>query len=477
MLPALLSLGLGAWGTRRGGSMWRDEAVTESVAHRSLSELWLLVQDIDAVHALHYLMVHGWFALWDGGTVALRAPSVLATAVATVGVAAVAGRLVSPRAGFLAGMAYASTPMVQDYALEGRSYALVAACVVWSSWFFVRAVQGGHPGFWGGYAIVATLGCWLNLFAVLAVVAHGVTLRLTRVSSVIQRRFLLSVFCVGAGSAPLGLLAVGQAEAQLGWLSRPGLVEWAGFIAVASVGILLSTVKPTARGSLALRDVALPLLVVPTGLLMLISMIKPYYVDRYVMYSMAGLALLVGAAGDRALHSDGLRKYHRRPLHSWAAVAAIPAVVIAFLAPWHATIRSPEARKDNVLAISEVVNEIAQPGDAVLLMPARRRDWVLHDPVLYGRLNDIALAQSPAASGTLRGVEYPGDQIRRRILAEDRVIALTDPAGQPLDQTSQEKIKRETLQSHFTVCQRVMVHGAEVRLWARDCAGIEIDRG
>ena len=70
----------GLWGIERQDSMWRDESVTYQVAHRPLGELWGLLGHIDAVHGLYYLLMHTVFALWDGGLVALRLPSVLATA-------------------------------------------------------------------------------------------------------------------------------------------------------------------------------------------------------------------------------------------------------------------------------------------------------------------------------------------------------------------------------------------------------------
>ncbi|UGY92786.1 hypothetical protein [Streptomyces gobiensis] len=63
------------------------------------------MQNIDAVHSFYYLLMHGWLAVWDGGLVALRLPSVVATAIVAAGVAAIGKRLVSSRAGLLAGLA------------------------------------------------------------------------------------------------------------------------------------------------------------------------------------------------------------------------------------------------------------------------------------------------------------------------------------------------------------------------------------
>ena len=43
-------------------SFWYDEAATISAAYsRSLSQLWRMLSNVDAVHGLYYLFMHGWF--------------------------------------------------------------------------------------------------------------------------------------------------------------------------------------------------------------------------------------------------------------------------------------------------------------------------------------------------------------------------------------------------------------------------------
>ncbi|WP_206731329.1 glycosyltransferase family 39 protein, partial [Streptomyces sp. C] len=168
-LPPLTAVLLGLWGLPRGaggGSMWRDESTTWQVAHRPLGGLWELLGQVDAVHGLYYLLMHGVFALWDGGPWALRLPSVAGTALAAAGVAAVTHRLAGERAALIAGTAYAVLPPVQAYAQEGRSYALVAAAVAWATYLMLRER-------WAAYAVVLLLGCWLHEFAVLALPAHA----------------------------------------------------------------------------------------------------------------------------------------------------------------------------------------------------------------------------------------------------------------------------------------------------------------
>ncbi|MGW2210432.1 glycosyltransferase family 39 protein [Streptomyces sp. NPDC001781] len=447
LVPASLATALGLWGITRHGSMWRDESVTYQVAHRSLGDLLALLDRIDAVHGLYYLLIHGVFALWDGGLLALRLPSVPATALAAAGVGALGTRLAGPRTGVLAGVLFALLPATQHYAQEGRSYALVTAGVVWATYLFLRGLGSTARGWWVGYGVLLAVACWVHEFAALVLFAHAVTLRLLGAP---WRRWGVAAAGVLVAVAPLAVISAPQAGRQLGWLGRPGPAVWLAFLAVSAAGVLLSRVP-----SLSDRTVtalAVPLLTVPPGLLMTASLIQPWYVDRYVLYALAGPALLAGLALDRL------------PAHLGRAGVCLLAVA---LLPASLAVRAPESREDDVVAVARTVGKLSHPGDGVLFLPSRRREWLMSRPGLHARLDDLALARSPAASRTLQGTELPPAAIRSRLLSTHRVLALADPDGRPLDPFPREEVKRRTLREYFRECERVRVWGAQVVLYVR----------
>ncbi|WP_234321849.1 hypothetical protein [Streptomyces xanthophaeus] len=432
LLPPLLAAALGLWGLTRGGAMWRDESVTWQVAHRPLGGLWELLGQVDAVHGLYYLLMHGAFLAWDGGLWTLRLPSVAATALAAAGVAAVAHRLAGERAALISGLVYAALPPVQMYAQEGRSYALVAAAVVWATYLMLCER-------WTAYAAVLLLGCWLHEFAALALLAHAF-------AAGRSRGWRWSAAAVVALLLPLALVSARQAPQQLGWLGRPSWQDWAAYGVLAAASLLL------ARGAAPdLVRVALPLALLPPGLLMAVSLVHPWYVDRYVLYALAGAALLAGA-----------RLAAVRHWWPWLLAAAL----LVPCAYWSAWLRTPQSRKDDVLAVAAAVRERARPGDAVLFMPSRRREWLLSSPPVYEGLRDVALDRSPAASRSLQGTELPPEAIRAALAASPRVIALLDPEGQPLDPYPAEETKRGALATGFDLCSVTPVHGARVALYA-----------
>ncbi|MEU2790193.1 glycosyltransferase family 39 protein [Streptomyces sp. NPDC007100] len=456
---------LGLWGIRRQGSMWRDEAVTYDMAHRTLAELWPTLQTVDAVHGLYYVLMRGWFLVFDGGVVALRLPSVCAMAVAAAGVTLLGRELAGRRAGLFAGFVFVLLPMVQQYAQEGRSYALVCALVVWSTYLLVRVAARPSRRLWAGYAALSLAACLMHEFAVLVLPAHGAAVVLSGLPRPVRRAWCLVAGAVIVALVPLALFSMGQSE-QLSWLQWPNPVQLVTFTVLVLGGLLCSRV-PVGRAGLRrlrLRPVALPLLILPTALLVLLSQLKPMYVDRYVLYYVTGFALLAGAALDWVLRPAGHRGQTRRRLLFRSTALAL---AVTLLVPVNVFLRSPQSRTDDAIAVTGAVKELSSPGDGLLFQPARRRVWAAAAPHEFLRLSDLALDQSPVASHTLYGTELSGDRIHARMLAARRIVAVGDAKGQPADQTDQEIAKRATLSASFQVCKTLNTRGAQVTLYAR----------
>ncbi|MEU9184345.1 glycosyltransferase family 39 protein [Streptomyces sp. NPDC048484] len=449
LLPVLLALVLGLWGVRRGGSLWRDEAVTYDMAHRSLPDLWGTLGNADAVHGAYYLLMHALYAVFGDADplLVMRLPSVLATAAATAGVVRLGHRLAGARSGLSAGFVFALLPPMQEYAQEGRSYALVCALVVWATYALVRAVAARDTRLWVGYGALMLAACLLHEFAVLALAAHGLAVpRATR------RRWAATSATVTLGLAPVAVLSTGQSQ-QVGWIGFD-VASYVTFAGVAALGTACARVLPLGTGrALDLRTLALALLLAPTVLLMLMSVLQPLYLDRYVLYGNAGLALLIGAA----LHRLG-----RVGLIRVTASATVLALV-----PGSLYLRDSASRTDDVTAIARTVQELGEPGDGVLYMPLRRRVWSLPRPEAVEGLRDLALARSPHASRTLYGTEVSPSEIRSRMLATPRIVTVRDPAGQPLDAFAGEAVKRGVLKAHFEECTIREAHGARITVYAR----------
>ncbi|MFF2849909.1 glycosyltransferase family 39 protein [Streptomyces sp. NPDC058001] len=454
--------------------MWRDESVTYQVAHRSVPEIWALLHHVDAVHGAYYFLMHAVFSVWDGGLWALRLPSVLAISVCCGFVALTGRRLTGNRAGILSGLTFALIPLVQMYAQEGRSYGLVCAFAGISTYLFVRAMDAPSARLWTAYSATLIAAVLLHEFAVLCLLAHGITLAMSSVSARVRRQWIIAAAATVALTLPLVLFSLGQ-SGQVSWIGMPKPREWLVIGVTTAIGLLCAKIvaarHPNHSGAvgpeqperperpegnpLTLPKLSLPLLIFPTAALLLASLRDPVYLDRYVLFSQIGLALLMAGALDVLAR--------RKPWALWT----FGLVVITALVPVTLQMRTPESRKDDVAAIAEEVRQASSKGDGILYMPARRREWALSYVKDYAPLKDLALRESPVESTTLQGTELSAEDIRRNMLNSKRIVALMDPKGQPLDAYPEEVTKRQMLDQFFTECSRTEVKGAQVVLFAR----------
>ncbi|MFJ8112911.1 hypothetical protein [Streptomyces sp. NPDC096132] len=453
--PLTLTIALGLWGIRRKNTMWGDEAVTYQVAHRDLSQIWHTAQHIDLVHALYYAVMHEVFGLFGGGLLTLRLPSVLAMSVAASGVGLLGLRLAGPRAGLLAGLVFPLLPQVQKYAQEGRSYAMVCALVAWATYALVVSVPQRARWRWAVYGCTMLLACLLHEFAVLALVAHGVTLVVSRVPRPVLRAWSAAAAGVVAGLAPLAILSAGQSE-QVSWIGAPVRLQY--FLVAAGVGVVCALAPLGRRGPVRLSALAVPILVLPGLLLLITSLVKPLFVDRYVLFGNIGIALLLGA------WIDYFHRRQRSSHNAWIAWTAAVAALAALVQP-SLSLRTPQSRSNDTTAIGAAVREEGRPGDGLLYLSARYRAWTAADPEDTRSLTDLALAQDPVSSNTLAGVELPAQDIAARMLEFDRIVAVRDPAGAPAPTNPQDEAKTSTLRRHFREYGTNHVNGARVTVY------------
>jgi mannosyltransferase len=97
-------------------------------------------------------------------------------AAASPGVAAIMRRLRFRRAGLLAGLMFAALPAVTQQGHDARPYAMLTAAVVLASYLLLRLAADGRPRWLIGYGCALLLVGYMQMFGLLIVAAHAVTL-------------------------------------------------------------------------------------------------------------------------------------------------------------------------------------------------------------------------------------------------------------------------------------------------------------
>jgi mannosyltransferase len=491
-VPAATSLVVGGYEIG-GPSLWRDEAYTKDAIARPFGEIFPLLGHQDAVHGAYYLLMHVIATVIGTSATALRLPSLCAMVVAAGFTAAIARRAAvlggapAPAAGrrldvpaltgLLAGLLFATAPYMTYYAQMARSYALETMFAAIATYLLIRAWPDGRWRWWLGYGAAVALTGLLNIFGLLILAAHGVTLLLApargrppagglaaaggvaaagRLTGRFPWRWLAVSAAAVAVLSPLLAVASHQQQ-QIAWLSRPDykaierlLSNTAGSkdlvlpLALLALGGLAAAWLGDGWRPLNPAAVALPWLVMPSLLLMAVSFVKPVYYVRYVEFCLPALALAAGAGLTGLIRLAGLTPLARlrlagsRPADSqgagsrwawigpWLPAALVLAVLAALLAGPQQAIRKTDARPDNLRKASAIMAAQERPGDVVLYIPFTMRVLGTGYPAPFLRLRDIALGRSALASATLTGTEITSPaELKSRFTDVTRVWVVT----------------------------------------------------
>ena len=449
VLPPLVMLAMALWRIT-GPSYWRDEAATLTATARPFGELLRMMGHVDAVHGVYYMII--WVVVRLGGTGELvtRLPSAVAMACAAAAVAALGRRLVSPRAGIMAGLLFALLPQISLYAQDAREYALVTALATTGSYLLVRALTtaGRRTGWLAGYAVCLGVMGSLNVFSLLLVGAHAVTVALAwrrgRAGRGGQRGLpraghiggsvAVGWLAASAGAfllaSPVLTLGIAQ-RGTLSWLTAPplpGAIEGLGrligpapmLVALGlAVGLGIFMSGPAGRPLRAgwppeLLALCIPWLLLPPAVLIGVSYASPVYTFRYILFCAPAAALLAGA---------GLAALNWRPGGVAASVPATVAlaVVAALGVPAQLAARSPDGHGTNIREANAIVAAARRPGDAVLYFGTDSKYFPAAYPSGFARLDDIAQARTPSQAGNLVGKLLPASVVRQRLARVRRV--------------------------------------------------------
>ncbi|MFZ4842191.1 glycosyltransferase family 39 protein [Mycetocola saprophilus] len=433
-VPALaVLLGLVAAGISWIGSaipsFWFDEIATLMAARLDGPGLWQFLQHKDAVHGLYYALIHFWIQAFGDSQVALRGFSALAVGLGTAGLVVLGAKLAGTRFGVIAALIYLVLPRTTFMGIEGRSYALGAAIVVWGVIALISAARRNTWWSWALYTVVTIVTIYLFMYAGLILAAHLAYLLFAHRDRRTLLRWGISTLIILAAVIPLVRAGYGQ-RGQIAWLSGQPIVNaWT------------TLVEPWLDGSWLLAILVIVLLVIagrrlpqilarfgtpPVALaaawafapliLMLIanSLFGPLYTSRYMSFTTPGFALLLALA---------VSVFSRR----WLVWVLVAAIALASL-PTYLAQRGPYAKQNgsDFLQTAQTIAEHASPGDAFFLQndrttTIRPRLTVDGYPAAFAGLDDIAFVRSDIERGIFNDVTLPPRKLGKRLEHVERI--------------------------------------------------------
>ena len=396
---AVLAVIVSAAGAARP-SLWFDEAATISASTRTVPELWRMLGNIDAVHGLYYLVMHGWFAVFPATEFWSRLSSSLTVGAAAAGVVVLGRQLSTRSVAVAAGVVFALLPRVTWAGIETRSYALSMVLGVWLTVVCVSAVRRQRLWWWVGYAALLVTGTVLNVFVVLIVGVHVVLVAALTDSTRVRVSWAVATAAAVAAVIPFLLFAQTQLF-QVGWISPLGLqtvgeilqeqyfdrslpVTVLAGLLLAS-GLLYRSRAAVVAGPDPGRLVTITgaWILLPTLALIVYSAVHhPIYYPRYLSFTAPAIALLLGLCVAAVGRS--------RP-----GIAAL-LVVFAFAAtPNYLAQRGPYAKESmDYSQVADVITRYAKPGDCLVMdnstawKPGPIRPLIAARPTAFAKLHD-----------------------------------------------------------------------------------------
>jgi mannosyltransferase len=413
VLAAALGLLLG--GHR---SLWLDEAYSWSTANRTFSGVARLLTGHEPYDIPYSLTMWAWGHVGQSEAM-LRVPSAVFVAAAVPVVYLLGRRLVGERVGLLAGLLLPVNAVVLEYAQTARAYTLAVLLGAISAYCFAGEVLRPTRRTWIGWVLATVLLVYDQSFAVLILAGQAGSLVFLPAGTVRRRRLLAGAAVIGALLVPLAVfLSRLSGPDPLSFLHRPGLRLGVGafwklsgrsplllggyFVAGLATLVLAWRVLRRAGRSEEVWRYAYLLcwLFVPIASLFLIAQVKPVFQDRYLLYCLPALALLVAIALDRL----GSRR------------ALVVATLVLLLLParelwqWYAI--APRTQKEDFRAAVAHLRRFGRAGDGVLFVTDEGRvavEYYLRDaPAARRRL-------VPAYPARPWGTFRTGDQ-RIRVL-------------------------------------------------------------
>ena len=300
-------------------SLWRDEVDAIRFASRPLGDLLRAFLSPGQNGPLYHLLLHPWLSLAGRSEFALRFFSA-AFGVLAVPLAYRLARRLFPRLPSIAlvtVLLVATSPYLVWYGQEGKMYALVVALVLLSMERYLAAVeQGGWPR-WLAYVLVTSLAYYVHLIAALIVPAQVILFPFILRRPDRKARWIPWLASLAALAVPyLPLLAwqlpLLREPASTGYLFVPlhgmlfslwvsyslGVVQGTALWPLSLfLGLLLAAMLLwKRRGSgLAPLGVLLAWLLVPPLGFFLITLIRPLYTARYLIFVLPAYLLLLAA--------------------------------------------------------------------------------------------------------------------------------------------------------------------------------------
>jgi len=451
-------------------SYWGDEAASVMSAERSFPSLFGMLGNVDAVHGVYYVFLHGWIDLFGASELSTRLPSAIAIGIGAAGTVRLARFFSGTGVAAGGGLIFAILPRVTYMGAEARSTAIATAIGVWLTVLLVHALRSSGASrrrqfaLWMSYSLLLAVGIYVFLYVALLLTVHAVVVLAVGGWHPFWRRVGVWLGASMLGlllAAPIFLAGAAQRE-QIAFIGRrPSVtvseaavkqwfdtvpvatVAWA-LIAIAVIAVFLrrpGTHQAAGMPGRAALTIFLAWMVVPSAILLIgTQLVTPMYSLRYLSLCAPAVGIVM-AVGVAALANNWLR-------------AATVIALIAVIVPAYTGERGDYAKNSGSdwRQVADIMAVRAVPGDGVVfdqsVRPSRVPRLAMHVyPEAFRGLQDVTLTRSYADTGWLWDEVAPLADMPSAVAGLDRIWLLQySGSGESQRETDVHTLQRQGFQ-------------------------------
>lgn len=322
--------------------IWHDEGYTMMlIPHNMIDIIERTARDVHP--PLYYLVAHVWQGMFGTSELAIRSLSAVFSLATVILVYLLVRRLFSEGTARLAALFVALGPFVVRYSEEARMYGMAAFFVVLATYLIVRiaAKQTASLKIWLLYGLVLAAGLYTHYYTLFIVPVHIIYLAWSRggikpliidknwwignslgallflpwvptilaQTSRVQAGFWIPPVTIETGpNTFMQFLAFLPSHAFAGWISG-------ALLTLFTLGIIhVYVTRKNLRRQIGLLTLWL---VIPLAVIMIISMARPVYQDRYFIYCAVAMYILMAVIVTRGVW------FTKRPIAQYLAVIVI----------------------------------------------------------------------------------------------------------------------------------------------------------
>lgn len=349
-------------------SIWADEAFSILMAKLPWSDFWRMTTTTEANMFFYYVLLRAWLRFGDPAWWVRLLSALTAVAVVPI-VYWIAREVLSPRAGVIAALLLSINVFHIRYSQEARSYSLVVLLVTFSFLAFFRSFKESEH-LWGRLYVLSTaLALYAHFFAALALLAQLVALVAIPGPRRFATRQLARLCLVFILASPLLWFVLSRNRGQLDWIQPIRLKDVYHFLlyitgsglkfGIALVAILagfktwVSRLRTQQWDMKAWSFLVLILwLALPVCVTMAVSIWKPIYAPRFLIFCVPAALLLI---------ADGLAQIN----HPWIRYVLVMLLVAGAVGPIRSYYAEP-GQQDWRSAV-EFIAQNASAGDTAYL--------------------------------------------------------------------------------------------------------------